>query len=116
MKTIKQLKQQPKLGVVPVGRAAAPVGRGIATPAAQPVNIDANQVNQQVQQLAQQLAAEMIAEQKQISLLSASGRTFTKFDMNADVVEGQTETVTAGLWSGNVASLTTYFTSSTQTE
>ena len=116
MKTIKQLKQQPKLGIVPVGRAAAPVGRGIATPVAQPVNIDANQVNQQVQQLAQQLAAEMVAEQKQISLLSASGRTFTKFDMNADVVEGQTETVTAGLWSGNVASLTTYFTSSTQTE
>jgi hypothetical protein len=39
--------------------------------------------------LAQQLAAEMIAEQQQISLLAASGRTFTKFDMNADVVKGQ---------------------------
>ena len=116
MKTIKYLKQQPKLGVVPVGRAAAPVGRGTAAPVAQPVNIDANQVNQQVQQLAQQLAAEMIAEQQQVSLLSSSGRTFTKFDMNADVVKGQAETVTAGLWSGNVASLTTYFTSSTQTE
>ena len=111
MKTIKQLKQQPKLGIVPVGRNAAPT-----SPAAQPANIDVNQVNQQVQQLAQQLAAEMLAEQKQISLLSASGRTFTKFDMDADVVEGQSETVTAGLWSGNVASLTTYFTSSTQTE
>ena len=114
MKTIKQLKQQPKLGIVPAGRNAAPVSP--AAQPAQPVNVDVNQVNQQVQQLAQQLAAEMLAEQKQISLLAASGRTFTKFDMNADVVEGQTETVTAGLWSGNVASLTTYFTSSTQTE
>ena len=114
MKTIKQLKQQPKLGIVPVGRNAAPTSP--AAQPAQPTNIDVNQVNQQVQQLAQQLAAEMLAEQKQISLLSASGRTFTKFDMDADVVEGQSETVTAGLWSGNVASLTTYFTSSTQTE
>ena len=117
MKTIKQLKQQPRLGIVPRGRNVAPVSRATqpAQPA-QPVNVDVNQVNQQVQQLAQQLAAEMLAEQKQISLLSSSGRTFTKFDMDADVVEGQTETVTAGLWSGNVASLTTYFTSSTQTE
>jgi len=114
MKTIKQLKQQPKLGIVPAGRNAAPVSP--AAQPAQPVNVDVNQVNQQVQQLAQQLAAEMLAEQKQISLLAASGRTFTKFDINADVVEGQTETVTAGLWSGNIASLTTYFTSSTQTE
>ena len=114
MKTIKQLKQQPKLGIVPVGRNAAPTSP--AAQPAQPTNIDVNQVNQQVQQLAQQLAAEMLAEQKQISLLSASGRTFTKFDMDADVVEGQSETVTAGLWSSNVASLTTYFTSSTQTE
>jgi hypothetical protein len=120
METIKQLKQQPKLGIVPFGRNAAPVSRGTAAPVAapveQPVNIDATIVNQQVQQLAQQLAAEMIAEQQQISLLRSSGRTFTKFDMNADVVKGQAETVTAGLWSGNVASLTTYFTSSTQTE
>jgi len=114
MKTIKQLKQQPKLGIVPVGRNAAPTSP--AAQPAQPTNIDVNQVNQQVQQLAQQLAAEMLAEQKQISLLSASGRTFTKFDKDADIVEGQSETVTAGLWSSNVASLTTYFTSSTQTE
>jgi len=117
MKTIKQLKQQPKLGIVPAGRNVAPVSPA-AQPAqpAQPANIDVNQVNQQVQQLAQQLAAEMIAEQQQAQILSRNGRTFTKFDMTADVVEGQTETVTAGLWSGNVASLTTYFTSSTQTE
>jgi hypothetical protein len=114
MKTIKQLKQQPKLGIVPAGRNVAPVSP--AAQPAQPANIDVNQVNQQVQQLAQQLAAEMIAEQQQAQILSRNGRTFTKFDMTADVVEGQTETVTAGLWSGNVASLTTYFTSSTQTE
>jgi hypothetical protein len=39
---------------------------------------------------------------------------YTKFETD-DVVQNQTEIVTGGLWSNNVASLTTYFTSSTQT-
>ena len=44
-----------------------------------------------------------------------TGRTFTRFDVLNDVVGNQTETVTAGLWSDNIASLTTFFTSSAET-
>ena len=44
-----------------------------------------------------------------------TGRTFTRFDAANDVVGNQTETVTAGLWSDNIASLTTFFTSSAET-
>ena len=72
-------------------------------------------MNQQVQQLAEQLAQEIIAEQQQTQILARNGRTFTKFDTVNDIIDNQTETVTAGLWSNNVASLTTYFSSSTQT-
>ena len=122
MKTIKQLKQQPRLGVVPRGRnvstarTAAPQNRSADNVEA-PIQVDlnANQINQQVQQLAQQLAAEIVAEQRQAQILARNGRTFTKFDEVSDIIDNQTETVTAGLWSGNVASLTTYFTSSAQT-
>ena len=121
MKTIKQLKQQPRLGVVPRGRNVA-TARSVATERSAdnveaPIQVDlnANQINQQVQQLAQQLAAEIVAEQRQAQILARNGRTFTKFDEVSDIIDNQTETVTAGLWSGNVASLTTYFTSSAQT-
>jgi hypothetical protein len=107
---IKNLKLQAKHGGVPripgptrVEVAAAADAAGMAT------------VNDQVQQLAQQLANEMLAEQRQSQLIARNGRVFTKFDMLNDVVSNQTEVVTAGLWSDNLASLTTYFTSSTQT-
>jgi hypothetical protein len=40
--------------------------------------------------------------------------TYTVFD-STDIITQQKETVTAGMWSNNAASLTTYFTSSTQT-
>jgi len=68
-----------------------------------------------VRQLAQQLANQIVAEQTQAQILSRNGRTYTKFDTVNDVVANQIETVTAGMWSDNLASLTTYFTSSTQT-
>ena len=107
---IKNLKLQAKHGGVPripgptrAEVAAAADAAGMAT------------VNDQVQQLAQQLANEMLAEQRQSQLIARNGRVFTKFDMLNDVVSNQTEVVTAGLWSDNLASLTTYFTSSTQT-
>ena len=106
MKTIIQLKTQQRLGGLPPARAAAQAG----VPSSQVDN-----VNEQVRQLAQELANEIIAEQQQAQILAKNGRTFTKFDAVNDIVDNQTETVTAGLWSGNVASLTTYFTSSIQT-
>lgn len=54
-----------------------------------------------------QAIAQQLAQNVQLS-------TYTKFD-DDDVVRDQTEIVTGGLWSNNVASLTTYFTSSAQT-
>ena len=123
MKTIKQLKLKQRLGAVPPGRSAGPLGsRGNA----RDVNQDAagnsvssaaatNAINQQVQQLAQELANQIVAEQQQSQILARNGRTFTKFDAVNDIVDNQTETVTAGLWSDNVASLTTFFTSSAET-
>ena len=42
-----------------------------------------------------------------------SGKVYNAFTIE-DVVEGGTQRVTRGLWSGNVAELTTFFTSSYQ--
>jgi hypothetical protein len=101
---IKTLKQQPRQG------------------AKQQVDKFGNQVssnpsstNQQVQQLAQQLANQMVAEMQQSQILARNGRVFTKFDAVNDVVKNQVEVVTGGVWSDGIASLTTEFTSSTQT-
>ena len=55
------------------------------------------------------------AQGVQLNLANIVGRTFTRFDVINDVVGNQTETVTAGLWSDDIASLTTYYTSSTLT-
>lgn len=122
MKTIEQLKQQQRLGVVPPRRnrsqaPAASFAREVPQDAAAPVSsaAETNRINEQIERLAQRRAQEIIAEQQQAQILARNGRTFTKFDAVNDIVDNQTETVTAGLWSGNVASLTTYFTSSTQT-
>jgi hypothetical protein len=114
----KNLKQQPRHGGVPRRPIEAREIRQTidaqlaAAVAATDTTID---VNAQVQQLAMQLANEMIAAQQQAQLIARHGRVFTKFDQLNDVVANQTEVVTAGLWSDNIASLTTYFTSSTQT-
>ena len=123
MKTIEQLKQQQRLGVVPrrPARGIAPAGRSsrevTQDAAGAPVSsaAETNRINEQIEALARARAQEIIAEQQQAQILARNGRTFTKFDAVNDIVDNQTETVTAGLWSSNVASLTTYFTSSTQT-
>lgn len=44
-----------------------------------------------------------------------SNQTFTSLNLQEDVVTNIKETVTAGLWSDNLGSLTTFFTSSDQT-
>lgn len=96
MKSIKYLKQQSRQGGVPL----------IQSP---------QQISSNVLALAQQLANQMVAEAAASQNIFRNGRTFTKFDLVNDVVRNQTETVTAGLWSNNLASLTTYFTSSNLT-
>ena len=108
---ITQLKQQPRIGGVP------PRDRSIQRlqDENQVLTTANNGVNEQVRQLAQQLANQIVAEQNQAQLLARNGRTYTKFDAVNDIVANQIETVTAGMWSDNLASLTTYFTASTQT-
>jgi hypothetical protein len=111
-----KLKQQPRQGGVPRANAVNVIrenqqlrdeNRVLAT--------TNNGITEQVRQLAQQLANQIVAEQQQTQILARNGRTYTKFDAVNDVISNQTETVTAGLWSDNVASLETYFTSSAQT-
>ena len=118
---IKSLKQQPRHGGVPRRPAAVQavredqISRADATiPTARPA-ADTADLNNQIQQLAMQLANEMIAEQQAAQIQARNGRVYTKFDMVNDVVSNQTEVVTAGLWSDSIASLTTYFTASSQT-
>ena len=120
---IETLKQQPRQGGVPANLLAA-VGaanqatRTPITPTPAPAaagTAGAAAVTQQVQQLAQQLANQMVAEMQQSQILARNGRVFTKFDTVNDIVSNQTEVVTAGVWSDGIASLTTFFTSSIQT-
>ena len=49
------------------------------------------------------------------AVVNTSGQTYSRFNSNEDIVSQQKETVTAGLWSGGVGTLTTFFTSSVQT-
>jgi hypothetical protein len=102
---IQRLKQQSRLGQSPGRNETSPVTTIPST----------NIVNEQIQQLARQLANEIIAEQQQTQILARNGRVFTKFDRLNDIVSDRVEIVTGGVWSDNLASLTTYFTSSTQT-
>jgi hypothetical protein len=109
---IDQLKKQARQGATPARTNMA--GRAPDTRLGTPQTAAAA-VSQQVQQLAQQLANQMVAEQQQAQITARNGRVYTKFDMVNDVISNQTEIVTAGLWSNNIAGLTTYFTASTQT-
>ena len=107
---ITRLKQQPRLGQANTPRGAEPTSQ----PATQSQQ-SSQTIQEQVRQLAQQLANQIVAERDQAQILARNGRTYTKFDLVNDVVANQTEVVTAGLWSDNLASLTTYYTASGQT-
>jgi len=72
-------------------------------------------VNSQIQAMAQQLAEQMVAEQTAVTTISNMGKTFSVFNQAEDIVKNQTELVTAGLWSDNQGTLTTHFSSSTET-
>jgi hypothetical protein len=107
MKSIKSLKRQPRMGGVPT-RGEIQITN--ITPIA-----NATVPLAEVQALAEQMAAQMLAEQQAQSQLATNGRVYTKFDVNNDIVSKQTEVVTAGMWSDDIASLTTYATASGQT-
>jgi hypothetical protein len=113
-----KLKQQPRQGGVPrINLAGATSATNVnqTTPRDSGTNQANATINEQVQQLAQQLANQIIAEREQSQILARNGRTYTKFDPVNDIISNQTETVTAGLWSDNIASLTSFFTASSQT-
>lgn len=114
------LKNQPRLGGVPrINRTELQrvVGNIERTPVLQTAGLDQTNavINANVQQLAEQLANQIVAEREQAQILARNGRTFTKFDPVNDIIRNQTEVVTGGLWSDNVASLETFFTASSQT-
>jgi hypothetical protein len=112
---IARLKQQPRIGGVPsIQNTRQQLSPAPQQTSATTAGTDST-INDQVRQLAQQLANQIVAEQNQAQILARNGRTYTKFDTVNDIVANQIETVTAGMWSDNLASLTTYFTSSTQT-
>lgn len=95
---IKQLRQYPKIGQTPMNTSGTP-----------------NDANAQIEQMARRMAAEIVAQQNQAAADVRNGRIYNRFDNANDVISNQKEIVTAGVWSDNLASLTTYFTSSTQT-
>jgi hypothetical protein len=68
----------------------------------------------QIETRARQIANDIISQQALQSQTVSSGRIFTRFDVASDVVENQQTTVTTGLFSGNLGSLTAMFTSSNQ--
>ena len=111
-----RLKQQPRIGGVPrIPAINVPASQTTPRTESPSVNATDSTINEQVRQLAQQLANQIVAEQAQSQVLARNGRTYTKFDSANDIISNQTEVVTGGMWSDNLASLTTYFTASTQT-
>jgi len=68
-----------------------------------------------IEQRARQIANDYIAQLASQNQTAASGRVFTRFDMNSDIIENQKTLVTTGLFSGNAATMSLAYTSSTQT-
>lgn len=72
-------------------------------------------VDVNIEEEATRIAHKMVKEQQKQNIKTTTGRIFTRFDLGQDVVENQQDVVTAGIWSGNIGTLTSFFTSSTQT-
>lgn len=68
-----------------------------------------------IEERAQELADEIIAQREAEARTSRLGKIYTRFDVVDDVLANNVETVTRGLFAGNVASLTNMFTSSNLT-
>lgn len=68
-----------------------------------------------VQELARQLANDIIAENARLAAATKKGKIYSRFERDNDIIEDQIETITAAVWSSGEAQLTTFFTSSAQT-
>ena len=97
------------------GSAPSPAPVAPLAPTVAPAPASSNLTQQQINALAQERANEMIAQMQQAQILASSGQTYSRFNPVEDIVDKQTQLVTAGLWSDNQGSLSTFFTSSTQT-
>ena len=101
---IQQLKQLPKVSQRRTfGSPALINDRAPAAAVSAPAPNNSAALQSQINALAEQRAQEIIREQQQAQILARNGRTFTKFDRANDVIDNQTEVVTAGLWSDGLA-------------
>ena len=89
------------------------VGKPVANP--NPIQTYNTLPPVQIEQQAYSIAQEMVKQIQQQSVTTTSGRVFTRFDYGTDVVENQQDVVTAGVWSGGIGTLTSFYTSSEQT-
>lgn len=70
----------------------------------------------EIEARAQELAVQIVATQNAQAALAANGRIFTSFNTAQDIVENQKTLVTAGLFSGNAATMSAAYTGSIQSE
>lgn len=74
------------------------------------------QVNQIIFEQAQQLAQQIVESQNMQKVNSSTGKIFTYLDFGEDIITDQKQIITNGLWSNNNGTLTTFFSSSLETE
>jgi hypothetical protein len=70
----------------------------------------------EIEARAQELAVQIVATQNAQAALASNGRIFTSFNTAQDIVENQKTLVTAGLFSGNAATMSAAYTGSIQSE
>ena len=110
---INKLKKLPRHGAVTTGGGGGGAFGDDATSGDTGLTQD---VLNQVQTKAVQNYLTQLSNQ---ALISKRGKTFQMFDLapeNGDVIQASIETVTAGLWSDNLAELSTYYTGSDLTD
>ncbi|MBC8147024.1 MAG: hypothetical protein H8E98_03430, partial [Bacteroidetes bacterium] len=86
------------------------IGKPIEQVTAQKTSTSVN-----IESEARVLAQQIVKETQKQKLKTASGRVFTIFDYESDVVENQQDTVTAGIWTNGIGTLKTFYSSSAQT-
>jgi len=79
-----------------------------------PIPVSEAQLADEINIKALSLANEMIKIKNTQSQVAASGRVFTRFDFESDVIENQKVFVTTGLFSSNAATMSVMFTGSAQ--
>jgi len=89
-----------------------PTTRPVST--GESVAVDSAALDAIIEDRAIQLAQQIVASQVNAAQLQGSGRIYTPFNMSTDIVPDQKTLVTAGLFSGASASISTIYSSSAQ--